>query len=171
MKNFEDLNNSPNGINVFGSYYDHNTYVIKLEGILDTYNSDDFGNVTHLELINKSINNLVIDLEKLTYISSTGVGKIVSLFIKMNEKKINIFIYKMPEKIQEIFQLLGFLSLFNLIEDISDIKKDLKYRIFPKVAECPECNTKLKILKPGKFKCSNCGKILRVLPTGEIKKI
>jgi len=49
-------------------------------------------------------------------------------------------------------------------------KITLEEEIFPVILRCPKCKSKIRIMKPGKFRCPNCHYIGRVDETGELVK-
>ena len=49
-------------------------------------------------------------------------------------------------------------------------KISMEEEIFPVILNCPNCRSKIRIVKEGKFRCPNCKHIGTVDETGEIKK-
>jgi hypothetical protein len=78
-------------------------------------------------------------------------------------------------KVYEVFQLLGFSQFFNIKDNLEDSIKFFRKgasteatSIFPKIFSCPICSKKLKALKPGRFRCSECKTILAIDSTGQV---
>ena len=77
-------------------------------------------------------------------------------------------------KVYEVFQLLGFSQFFNIKDTIENAVLYFKSgssndeAIFPKVFACPICSKKLKALKPGRFRCSECKTILAIDNAGQV---
>ena len=152
--------------------------VVHLKGTIDTYNSPYF-----IKQINKVINagysKLILDLYDINYMSSTGVGATVTILKDM--KKINgaFSIIDMQPKVYEVFQLLGMTSFIDFKDSIEEAKafyhkeivkkpEPIKIKpIFPKTFKCLVCNRKLRIKRPGRFKCS-CQTIFTVNKLGKI---
>ena len=109
-------------------------------------------------------------MANLIYVSSTGVGSIVNIFLQLSKRGIDIYFLNIIEKVSEVFSLLGFLSQFKLIKDFSEINQK-ENPIFPIIKKCPECESKLKLLKPGKFRCQSCKAEVRINKEGEIFKV
>jgi len=166
---FDEINNKENDIMLLGKKVGEDSLVVIIEGSVDTYNSQDFNN-TIIKLYDANIKNLIFDMSDLMYISSTGVGVFVSLLIELKKKNINLFLYKVRDKVYEIFKLLGFISQFNIIDNISDIENKEIKSVFPKISRCPHCDVKIKLTKSGKFKCKNCKKIFIVTDKGEVRE-
>ncbi len=81
-----------------------NTAVIALEGWLDTKTAPDLS--TELDSLEASVTSLVLDFEKLEYISSAGLRVIVSAYKKMGEG--NLRIINVAPAVMEVFKMTGF---------------------------------------------------------------
>jgi len=162
---------------------DQNTVQLVLNGYLDTYNSPEFQ--YHINsLINSGIKNIILNCNGLNYISSTGIGTFASFLKNVKQKKGQIVIFGLQDRVKEIFQLLGFISFFNIVEDFNQalevINKNLELQkkgnqehkiVFPLVFECPHCGKKLKTQKPGKFRCSGCKGVISVDSDGRVVSV
>jgi anti-anti-sigma factor len=99
------------------------TLVLFLKGSLDTDNSQFF-----TEALNKIIRNypnmrrLVLDLEALGYISSTGVGALTTILKNSIEHNKALVLSNMNEKVRSVFDMLGFTAFFTFIADLKDLK-------------------------------------------------
>lgn len=67
---------------------------------------------------------IVLECSNLNYVSSTGIGVFVSALMKCNRRNIKLFLSAMPEKILNIFSLLGFYSYFDFIPSPADAKSN-----------------------------------------------
>lgn len=92
---------------------EENYYLIELDGRLDT--------TTHAELDDKmnqlmasGVKNLVFNLEKMEYISSSGLRVFLSVLKKVNATGGRFVLYGMQDGVAEIFQISGFSSIFNI---------------------------------------------------------
>lgn len=84
-----------------------NRLVIRLDGELDQSNVDTLKKKV-CEIMKKySIVNLVINLEKLTFMDSTGIGFIIGRYGEVKRKGGSIVICSMNETIVKIFNLSG----------------------------------------------------------------
>ena len=85
---------------------------IKLEGKLDTNTSSDLDSkISELEGIEK----VIIDMEKLDYISSAGLRVLLSMQKIMN-KQGEMILKNVCENVMDIFEVTGFSEILN-IED------------------------------------------------------
>jgi anti-sigma B factor antagonist len=149
-----------------------NCIVFELKGHVDTYNSPFFQRQVQ-KAINADFINLIFNANGLNYLSSTGIGCFTAFLKAVKPKDGNVVFFGMPDKVMEIFKLLGFEQFFSFSRDIEDSIRFLKAKsnkstLFPKVFECPVCDKKLKANKGGKYRCPNCKTVLAVSDKGEI---
>jgi anti-sigma B factor antagonist len=138
---------------------------------LDTYNSSDFFRIIHrfLELEKRLV--LVLDISKVNYMSSTGIGSCVEINRHCLKNNIKLYIKGMQKNVEEVFQLLGFYGFFNYIDELNDIKEEkIKRSLFPANIQCPYCSKKLKAQKTGSFKCPECLSAFRIVEANSRNK-
>lgn len=153
---------------------DSEAIILKLDGLIDTYNSSDLQKEV-LDIIS-SYSKIVFDCSKLTYVSSTGVGTFMVFLKSVKEKNGTIVLANLQQKVMEIFQLLGFSKFFTVTDSLDEglkvlgISTEVK-SCFPKVFECPACGKKLKASKSGKFRCIQCSAIIGISLDGTVSLI
>ncbi len=144
--------------------------ILHVSGIIDTYNST-FFQTQVLRLIELNYIHLVFDCSNLTYISSTGIGSFTLFLRTIKEKGGKFVIVGLQSKVYDVFELLGFNGLFFFYNTIEDGIKALTAKsvntvntteLFPKLISCKICNKRLRVLKPGKYRCPVCKGILAV---------
>lgn len=140
---------------------------IKISGQVDTYNSTKFQDFVNIA-IKEGYRNFVFDGSALSYLSSTGVGAFTYILKALKDVNGNMVFAGIPQRVVEVFNLLGFSSFFefqsNMAEAISLLggsqKPALKpielKPIFPLIFSCPFCGKKYKINKAGRYRCSSC---------------
>jgi anti-anti-sigma factor len=87
-------------------------HVLRLEGYVDAHTFTDFEEEL-TALVEGGHYNLLLDLEKLTYINSTGLGLLMATFRQVRQHNGDLVIAKMSDKITNIFNLLGFSRLIH----------------------------------------------------------
>jgi anti-anti-sigma factor len=88
-------------------------HILRLEGYVDAHTFTEFEEeLTRLTDKEKHY-NLLLDLEKLTYINSTGLGLLMATFRQVRQHGGDLVIAKMSDKITNIFNLLGFSRLIH----------------------------------------------------------
>jgi anti-anti-sigma factor len=148
--------------------------VLELTGYIDTYNSNSFQKrIT--KAIEAGYKKLVFDCTGLNYVSSTGIGSFTAFLKTLKAQNGDLVLQSVQPKVYEVFQLLGFAQFFNIRdtreESVSFFTGENlgeSNSIFPQVFECPICSKKLKAVKPGRFRCSECKTILRIDESGRV---
>jgi anti-sigma B factor antagonist len=64
---------------------------------------------------------LILECSKLNYVSSTGIGVFVNILMQCNRQGIQLYLCALPEKIKNLFSLLGFSSYFTFIDSVSEV--------------------------------------------------
>jgi len=148
--------------------------MLSLTGYIDTYNSNFFQ-----KRIQKAIEGgfvrLIFQCSGLNYVSSTGIGSFTTFLKAVKPQGGDLVLLDIQPKVFEVFQLLGFSQFFNIRESLEDSilffnsdKTQDKPSIFPKVVACPLCYKKLKAVKAGRFRCSECKSILAIDDNGQV---
>jgi len=90
--------------------------LIAIEGFLDAHTAPQFEKAIQSE-IDAGHNRIVVDCEKLTYISSAGLGVFMSFVEEMREQGGDIKICALTPKVRQVFDMLGFQEIFDLVDD------------------------------------------------------
>lgn len=171
---FKDLEIKERNINIGGIFInnDENFAIVKISGIIDTYNSDIFRKAIEDYIdYNKKSKILIIDMEKISYTSSTGIGALVQIQKKCTKRGIKLYLMSVDNKIKEVLSLLGFIKFFSFIDEWSDISEEkIERSIFPTTVSCPNCDKKFKVSKAGSYRCPSCKETFRVESNGKIFK-
>jgi len=148
--------------------------MLALTGYIDTYNSNFFQ-----KRIQKAIEGgfvrLIFECGGLNYVSSTGIGSFTTFLKAVKPQGGDLVLLDIQPKVFEVFQLLGFSQFFNIRESIEESidffksgKVQEKPSVFPKVVACPLCYKKLKAVKAGRFRCSECKSVLAIDENGQV---
>lgn len=165
----EELNSSNKQITIKKDYHKGDKNLILLFiGAIDTYNSDAVSKAILGTIEEENPEILILDLSGVNYIASTGIGSITLVLKICREKDVHLYLINIKDKVYEVFSLLGFTSFFTIVESYDEAVQQIKKAIYPKVLECPNCKTKLKIPKSGRFKCKNCNRIISADSEGNI---
>jgi len=148
--------------------------MLSLTGYIDTYNSNFFQKRIQ-KAIESGFVRLIFQCSGLNYVSSTGIGSFTTFLKAVKPQGGDLVLLDIQPKVFEVFQLLGFSQFFNIRENLEDSiqffnsdKPQEKPSIFPKVIACPLCSKKLKAVKAGRFRCSECKSILAVDDNGQV---
>ncbi|MDR2964422.1 MAG: STAS domain-containing protein [Treponema sp.] len=148
--------------------------LLVLTGYIDTYNSNFFQKRVQ-KAIESGFVRLIFQCSGLNYVSSTGIGSFTTFLKAVKPQGGDLVLLDIQPKVYEVFQLLGFSQFFNIRDSLEESivffnteKPQEKPSIFPKVVSCPICYKKLKAVKPGRFRCSECKSILAIDETGQV---
>jgi len=90
--------------------------ILKMKGYLDAYTSLQFEEKMK-ELVESGNYKIVVNMKNLSYISSAGFGVFMAFVDEVRKKGGDIKFCCLPEKIDEIFELLGFKHIFEVLND------------------------------------------------------
>ncbi len=96
--------------------------VIRLDGAVDAHTAPQFEEAVQ-KVIDDGQNNIVVDCEKLTYISSAGLGVFMGFVEEVREVGGDIKICGLSEKVKQPFEILGFETLFHFCPDVESAKE------------------------------------------------
>ena len=93
--------------------------ILSLDGFLDAHTAPLFETSIQEEVEAGQV-RLIVDCSRLTYISSAGLGVFMSFLEEIREKKGDIKICSVIPKVRQVFEILGFPSLFEIVADIPE---------------------------------------------------
>ena len=112
---------------------------------------------------------LVLDCTALDTLSGTAVGAFAALQRRLRRRGGDLVLLNVREPEHELFRLLGFAELITVALDVEEAVSHLASPgqiapavLFPHVLECPTCTTRLRAVKPGRFRCSSCQAVLAI---------
>lgn len=89
--------------------------VLSLDGYLDAHTAPEFEKAIQAELDAGRV-RLVVDGAQLKYISSAGLGVFMSFIEEVREKGGDIKICSLVPKVQQIFDILGFQAIYDMVD-------------------------------------------------------
>jgi len=100
-----------------------NIDILYLDGYLDAHTSIELEKQFE-KLISEGKYKILVNFEKLSYISSAGLGVFMAYIENVRKNDGDIKLCSMSEKIFNIFDMLGFPILFEILNDeVTAIKK------------------------------------------------
>jgi anti-sigma B factor antagonist len=91
--------------------------VLALEGYLDAHTAPDFEKAVQTEFEAGRV-RLLVECSRLTYISSAGLGVFMSFIEEIREAGGDIKICGLAPKVFQVFDILGFSALFDIVTDL-----------------------------------------------------
>lgn len=92
--------------------YNENELTLSVDGEIDIFTAQEFENAIDAET--DSFNSIIIDFEKLNYISSSGLRVLISQQKKLDLKDKTLKIVNTPKMIKEIFKESGLNQIFDI---------------------------------------------------------
>jgi anti-sigma B factor antagonist len=103
------------------------SYVVELGGEIDVYTSPKVKDAI-TELIDQGHYNLVISLEKVRYIDSTGLGVLIGGLKRVREHGGSVNLVCTNPQIRKIFDITGLVRIFGIFDDEQAAQKALVWR-------------------------------------------
>ena len=91
--------------------------MLSLDGYLDAHTAPEFENAVQQEM-EAGNRRLIVDCERLSYISSAGLGVFMSFLEEIREAGGDIKICGPSPKVLQVFEILGFPALFDILPDL-----------------------------------------------------
>jgi anti-sigma B factor antagonist len=87
--------------------------ILQLSGEVDASNSVDLDAAIQ-EMLSEGVNKILVDGSNLEYISSAGLGVFMSYLEEFQENGIQLVIFGLLEKVQQVFVILGLNKLITI---------------------------------------------------------
>ena len=88
-------------------------WMVSLEGELDVSTADELKKYLH-KLVDEKKVDMRLDLEKLEYIDSTGLGVMIGILKKLKIENKEVYIEKPRNNVKKIFNITGLDKIFKL---------------------------------------------------------
>ncbi len=107
------------------------TLLVLVKGELDLHTSDDLRNSIedHLKE-NVSLKNIILDLQGIGFIDSSGLGAILGCYKKLMLRDGKLSAVSVSPQIKRIFELSGMLKLISVHETVTDAERFLSRTVF-----------------------------------------
>ena len=99
--------------------------IVYMEGnLIANHQIDDLQNELDFHLNDEGL-KLVLDLAKMEYINSTGLGVLIHIFTQVRNNGGEVVLVNISEKINKLLLITKLNSIFNVEETLEDAKKIL----------------------------------------------
>lgn len=92
--------------------------VLALDGFLDAHTAPEFEKAIQSEIDDGRL-QLIVDCSGITYISSAGLGVFMGFIEELRERGGDIKICGLTPKVEQVFEILGFHALYDIVSDVS----------------------------------------------------
>lgn len=89
------------------------TRIFNLEGEVDVYTSTQLKQDI-AQVIDQDVKFIVLNLSKVEYLDSTGLGVLIGSLKKLREKSGNLVIVSPSVRIMRVFEITGLYKIFNI---------------------------------------------------------
>jgi anti-sigma B factor antagonist len=89
--------------------------IIEITGEIDLYNSDEFKSLL-AELIEKKQFRIVLNMKRVSYMDSTGIGILVHTLNRLERHKGKLFLAETEHSIQKVLRLTKLIDFFHMWE-------------------------------------------------------
>ena len=93
--------------------------VLQLTGYLDAHTAPEFEGALK-KLMQESRFKIVVNLDRLQYISSAGLGVFMGFIAEIRQNSGDIKISQVSQRVYKVFDLLGFPSLYEFYESADE---------------------------------------------------
>ncbi|RME03462.1 MAG: anti-sigma factor antagonist [Planctomycetota bacterium] len=99
--------------------------LLEASGFLDAYTYVELEEKIH-QLIDRECYRIIVQLDKLTYMSSAGAGVFIGANQMTKDAGGKLVILNPTENVYEVFKLLGLTQIFSFAKSLENAKKALK---------------------------------------------
>jgi len=121
--------------------------VLKLDGRFMAAGDSFFLREKIKNVLSMGIQKLLIDMDSVPYIDSTGVGFLVSSHTSITQEGGNLKLLKVKPKILEVFRLMNLLKIFEIFEDDETAMKSFSEKKATAAAAPPKKKKPVKAMK------------------------
>lgn len=146
---------------------------VRMSGYLDGFNVGYFQRKI-TRAIERGYIFLSFDLEKISYISSRGIGTVAALFEILKARGGALYLFGLKPKVLDVLHLLGFQEYFNIgltAEGAVSVFREssgASAAVFPVRHACPVCGQAVTAPGPGRGLCPTCRCRLKVDRQGRV---
>jgi stage II sporulation protein AA (anti-sigma F factor antagonist) len=90
------------------------TLVVRLHGELDLVVADEFRTGVDRELERRSVRNLVLNLEGVSFIDSSGLGAIIGRYKRISRQGGKVIITRAKPQVKRILELSGLMKIIGM---------------------------------------------------------
>lgn len=100
----------------------NDVFILELDGKLDIMNQDELENSFN-SLIDAGNLNIIMDCQKLTFISSAGLRLLIIIWKKMEPLKGKLAVCSLNENTKKIFDISGYSQIFTIFSNKEEALK------------------------------------------------
>lgn len=98
--------------------------VIEIEGEIDLFHAGKLKKLV-TTLFEKNVNRVIINMQKVSYIDSSGIGALLHIFSESKKRKLRIFFSNIHGSVKKVIDLTKLTGYFPIIGDVEDAVRQL----------------------------------------------
>lgn len=98
-----------------------NDCLITIDGEVDASSSIHLDEAMQ-QAVAMNARRILVDCKNLRYISSAGLGVFMSYIEELENKKTQLILFRMPEKVYKVFEILGLHQLLTIVDTEEEAK-------------------------------------------------
>jgi len=95
------------------------TYIIEVVGDMDLYSAFELKNVV-TKMLEKDIKNYVVDLAKVDYIDSSGIGVLIHIYSNIKKLNRNLKIANVHGSVEKVIKLTKLSQYFPIVGSVKE---------------------------------------------------
>ncbi len=96
-----------------------NGSIVAPNGVIDARTVMEFQSKLN-QLANQHITRILVDMDQVRYVNSTGLGCLITLLDALNAEGGKIVLMNLQPKVKVVFEMLGLTSFFRIVQSIDD---------------------------------------------------
>jgi|SRR5690554_385264 len=99
------------------TFVENKETVLKLSGEIDAHTAPKL-KTTLLELLSEENNNVVVDLEEVSYMDSTGLGVFISALKQSKDQNSSFKLINLQENVYRLFNITGLDEVIHIVNNV-----------------------------------------------------
>jgi anti-sigma B factor antagonist len=93
--------------------------LVSLDGEMDLYNASDLKDRV-ASILQDGAKNLVLDLDKLEYIDSSGISALLYTYTQCRSRSVKLFFINVKGSVRKVIELTSLIGFFPIADNIND---------------------------------------------------
>lgn len=102
----------------------NSAYILDVVGDMDLYNAHELKNLVN-RLIEKGVGLFVINMEKVDYIDSSGVGALIHIYTTIKHQELKLRIANVHGSVEKVIRLTKLMEYFPIVENVKTALREL----------------------------------------------
>lgn len=101
------------------TYMCEQSLVVTVKGELDLLTAENFRNLVERDLNREQAQHLILDMEEVTFVDSSGLGVILGRYRRIREQGGKMALVKVKPHVKRVLELAGIMRIINVYEKTS----------------------------------------------------